>query len=462
MELTAAKLIKEQYRDLLSRDAEYNNVLSKLVQKKEDTPLLEITEIEPEADLHYNTEQRQLSEILLDLHSINNGIIEAKDAIKTLISSFDDSLKKVSASVQKQVEQVNDINMLCGHASVYNAIIPVYVTDFQDTSAELLDDKTLGASLAGQEQVPYDVISINGNGYSGNYFVYENGGFVSDINDCSNIEYLMDENDITSYEYSRLYAKQKSNIVNSLINYDDRPVECIITLSAQEAVCKMRLLSQDQKLAITKLETSQDGIHYETRINEPLYINDLSKIYNDNTYIYGSNTLCFPYSHFIRVTLVNDETTQEELRIIEEDKIQKLDASRKRISISGIELYRSEYSSCELISDNILKEGNVDKVSLFVSEYIPDHFPDMDYIHYFLILNGQEFPIVPVNSNKDGIRIVKYTEESVSTDQTTEIIHETIKSIQVKITIQPYEESETPYISNMKLCIGKDIGNIYV
>ncbi len=462
MDLKSIRLIREKYRDLLMTDAEYDKILFALSSKEESKPITQIQDTEPEADLSYNAEQRQLSEILLDMHGINNAIHEVKDRISEIIDETDGSLSAIRNSVSQQLEQVNDINMLCGNESNYNMIVPIYVSDFEDTSAEFLDAKTLGASLVGSDSINYDIVSVSGNGYSGNEFVYVDDEFAIDIDDRSKLEYIADANDITVYEYSRLCADKKQDISSSYINYDDRPAECTITLSAEEAVCKARITSPDKNLCIKRLETSEDGIRYADRLAEPLYINDLSKIYNHSTYIYGSNTLCFPYAKYVRITLSNNDVTNEEIRMKQKENIVIVNAKRKRIAIAGIELFSSIYTEALLLSKEILENGSIDKISLFATEYVPDHFTQDEYVQYALVINGNEYPIVPANSNKKGTVMIKCSDdEDVDIDQIT-IIREPIHTVRVKIIITPYNNTETPYVSNVKLFLGNTTVDLYV
>lgn len=462
MDIKSVRLIREEYLKLLAQSPEHNNILTELSKKPETSPITNIVEVEPESDLSYSAEQRQLSEILLDVHSINNAVSEVKNNIVSMIDSLDQSLSTLRLSINQQIEQVDDLNILCGQNSVYNAIVPIYVSDFGDTDAEMLDAKTIGAGLVKSDQIAYDIVSISGNGYSGNNFVYRDGVFEQEIDDRSDPKYIIDNNDITIYEYSRLYANDKKDISKSYINYDNRPVECTITLSAKEAICKVQILSPDKDLCITRLETSDDGVRYISRLRKPLYINDLSKIYDDSTYIYGSNTLCFPYANFVRITLSNDKVTDDELRIQEEDQTIILNAKRKKISIAGIRLYSSIYTESVLESQEIIEDGNIDKISLFASEYVPDHFPNDTYINYSLVINGIEHHVVPVNSKKSGIKIIKYTEDAIDSRENVEILKETIKTIKVKMVISPYNNTESPYASNIKLCMGKNTGDLYV
>lgn len=463
MELESVKTIRERYRDLLAKDPSYDTTLETLIKKEAYEPIFVAGELNEESDLHYADEQRQLSEILLDMHTVNNGIIETKNRIDDAIKTIDNEIVSILESVRKQREQIEDISVLCSQDSAYSAVLPVYTSSFEDLNAETLNDKTMGALAIESERVRYDIISIAGNGYSGNAFVYNEDGFENLIYDKSQTEYILDDNDFTIYEYSRLCTRDKKEVVSGAINYDDKEVECVITLMASKAVCKAVIQSLDPNIILRKVETSDDGSTYVTRVAKDLYINRDDICYQDSEYTYGSAAICFPYSYFIRLTLASDTPLQDKIAIEKEDgTIQEINAYRKKIALQGIKLFRSNYEDTTIESSNILEDSSVDKVSLFVSEYIPDHFPPAEYISYALIINGQEHPIVPINTGRDGITVIKFSEEEYSLNGNTELIHETIKTIRVKIHIRPYNKTETPYVSNIKVCIGKNTGNIYV
>ena len=70
--------------------------------------------------------------------------------------------------------------------------------------------------------------------------------------------------------------------------------------------------------------------------------------------------------------------------------------------------------------------------------------------------------ISPVNSSSSGKTIIKFKDIEVEENEYSYLLKETIKTIKVKITIRPFNKKETPFVSNIKLCMGKNTGNIYV
>ena len=69
-----------------------------------------------------------------------------------------------------------------------------------------------------------------------------------------------------------------------------------------------------------------------------------------------------------------------------------------------------------------------------------------EYVKFYLIVNGKEYEIVPANSGKSGIRLIKYSEVSNPATKVdgVELIEETIKDARIRISIKGYNDLETP------------------
>lgn len=469
MELTSPKNIREEYIKLISEDSEYNNVLKKLITKKNDEPIYTIKELNYEEPPDYNSEQRELLEVSLDLNSLNNGIVEIKDKISSLITYIDNNVDNISSVISKENERISDMNTICMENSEYNMVTQVYASDFSigDTDFENIKNKYFGAKLLNQNEIDYEIVNINGNGISGNNFILKNDKFENEEESFDNYNYINDNNDITKYEYSRYITNDKSEVVDNIINYDNKNVSMTITLHSSETnFNKIEWLSENKDLIVKDLATSDDGIVFTSRLENPISTNEAEIVYNDSTYIYGSDILCFPYCSYVRITFESSENLTDTIAIKDDEDniIVYPHTKRKKIAINNIKLYSSEYSEAILHTDNLILGGSVDKAALFCSEYIPNHFIDKNYIEYYLIVNGEEYEVVPVNSGKNGIRLIKFEEVSSNTNITNYIktISETIKSIHVKIVIKSANKNETPYIGNIKLCLAKESGSIYV
>lgn len=465
MELNSPKQIRSEYLKMLASDGNYNDVFIKLVNKKDNEPIYTIKSLNGEDAPDYNNEQRELSEIVLDLNCVNNSLIEIKNKAVQILTTLESRAETILNSIQKETERIMDMNILCGGDNNFSMSIPIYTTNFTDGAFESINEKTIGANLLTSNEISYTITSVNGNGYSGNNYVYNNNTFESETNDLGNLEYIQDNGDTTAYEYSRLITNDKTEIIDSLINYDDKAVECVLTLFGNESFCKCSILSENTDLTIKNIETSSDGSIFTSHLSNSIEINNLEYIYNDSTYIYGSNILCFPYCNYLRLTLSSNKIEDDTIAIKDRDDNIRIypNTKRKKISINNIKLYSSTYKETTITSQEILEGGSVDKVGLFVSEYIPDHFTEDNYLIYYLIVNGTEYEVIPVNSLNEGIKLIKFSEKENSAAQNYfQNITENIKNVQIKIKIKPYKDTETPYISNIKLCLGKDNQSIYV
>lgn len=472
MDLISPKKIRDEYKKTLSKESKYNDVLASLSERKDNEPIYHPIDINYESLPDYDKEQRELLEISLDINSINNGLFEIKNEADKIIKNIEEKSLLFLKQIEKEKERINDINMICGQNSQYNMVIPLYASDFikDSNDFEVINDKFFGAELDQTETVPYAIIDISGNGLSGNRFIYnkEKNIFQNETPETNydHKEYILDDNDITKYEYSRYITNDKSEAIDNIINYDDKEVEITITLATESGkpFNKLTWATENKDIIIKNLETSIDGIRFTKQLKNEINNSDKNIIYNDSTYIYGSNIICFPYSNAIRITFSSNHIENDVIAIknSEDDVKIKPNSRRKKIALNSIKLYNSKYNKALLQSQEILDSGSIDKVALFVSEYIPDHFKEKEYIEYSLIINGNETKIVPVNSDREGIKMIKFSEEKSDVKGIVETIKETIKSIKVKIMINDENKKESPYIGNLKLCMTKNTGAVHV
>lgn len=461
MDLKSPGKYKEEYLKLLVEDGTFNDIIKELINKKEESPISMFKYLNPEETPDYFDEQRQMSEILLDINSINSGIKEIKNKIQDIFTEFDDCAKLLDDALNTEISRIKDVSILCGSNSPYNTVWPINADTMDTTISTVkeLNSKTFGAHLNQMKNTKYEIISIIGNGYNGNSFVYKDGSFENETDNYDNLEYIRDDNDLTAFEYSRLCTTEKSEEIDGIINYDDKSIEVVMTLMAEDGASQLNILSETEDLLIEKIEYGNNGIDFTEIKREPFYINDKSKGYEKADYVYGNGVICFPNSKYIRLTLSSNTKTSDQIAYKEDEAvIFKPFTRRKKIRINNIKLFSGVYSDGIYISKDLIEDGNIGTVSLFMNQYIPDHFTKDDYIQCSLIVNGTEYNIDPANiPGKNKINIIRYSDKNISpsTSDNTKLILETIKSLIVKIKIKSFNKSETPYISNIKLCLGK-------
>lgn len=133
------------------------------------------------------------------------------------------------------------------------------------------------------------------------------------------------------------------------------------------------------------------------------------------------------------------------------------DTKRHVIRINDIIAFTGNYDSSSYLETGELLLNQTNSIAIFVNEYIPPTFIDNgNYFEYLLIINGVEYNVVPINCHRNGIKVIRYSGFSITEDY-TQHIGEPIKSAKLAIKINTPDTSISPYISNIKVCIGKAV-----
>ncbi|MDV3428888.1 MAG: hypothetical protein LIR50_18005 [Bacillota bacterium] len=105
------------------------------------------------------------------------------------------------------------------------------------------------------------------------------------------------------------------------------------------------------------------------------------------------------------------------------------------------------------LTNNISIPISIYAFAFYDNENIPSYYDNADnIITYKVVINGKEYPIVPINSNKNGIKIIRNTDITSDSDY-VKYINEDIKSLYLIINMTLSNEQQSPFISNMKLLI---------
>lgn len=130
-------------------------------------------------------------------------------------------------------------------------------------------------------------------------------------------------------------------------------------------------------------------------------------------------------------------------------------AKRKVIRINEINTMQHTYKAKANMKSKQLIAKEVKSIAIFSNEYIPKHFPNNNYIEYILNINGKDYKIAPINSNKIGKKMVKFDKGKDDTTSTY-YIDESIKSAFLTININNPGDRETPMVSNIKILYGNE------
>lgn len=128
-------------------------------------------------------------------------------------------------------------------------------------------------------------------------------------------------------------------------------------------------------------------------------------------------------------------------------------AKRHVIKINNIKAEGSVYKQTNSFKSRELISTPVKSIALFCNEYVPEHFSDSDCFKYIFTINGVDHEVVPINSDKNGKKIIRTTDYS-SPSEYVIYLNEEIKSAFLSIIIKTPSTNDTPYISNLKILIG--------
>lgn len=470
MEYIGIKNIKETYSNQLVN----NNDISKanrIILSDTDVPIFNSLNIYEESEPNKNEINESISDISIDLLALNKEFVAIANKYKDLMSNTKMRLEAVERKLTIEENRIKDLNIICGNYDEFTSIKTLDNKYFSNSNFGY-NDYTFFAyqyNSPSKNKPNLTILSIDGNGYEGNKYVYKDGAFLSSSIDTSARNYLIDTHISTAYEYSRLTCNSKIVNYPQDVNFDAEEALCTITLKSDNKINTLQINS-DIKTLILKdiLCSSDDGKTYNSYWDKEISINDLIGIYNDNNYIYGTGIICFPTTNYLKLIFKSNGVTYDKIAYssidttIADKPINKIieleDVKRHVIRLNSINVINGEYKTTTNIQSLELIDNAVESIAIFANEYVPNFFPNnKDYIQYILTINGEDYDIVPINSNKDGIKVIRTLDNNIVSDSYVKYINENIKSAKLSIVIETPYNNITPYISNLKVCYGKAV-----
>ena len=197
----------------------------------------------------------------------------------------------------------------------------------------------------------------------------------------------------------------------------------------------------------------------------PFSISNREDSYKKQGYVYGSNIISFPNSYYVKITFEStnylDETISFERVIANTEKNETIttivpSAKRHVVRINNIEAKSKKYAleSIFKTKELITTDKDIYAISVFANIYLPNKLPD-DYVEFILTINGQDYKVEPVNSYKDGIKIIRFSQGKIPVKY-TKYIGEKITSAFLTVRLKS-KNKITPYINNLKILLGGEI-----
>ena len=107
----------------------------------------------------------------------------------------------------------------------------------------------------------------------------------------------------------------------------------------------------------------------------------------------------------------------------------------------------------QIATDNLITTDAF-SISIFSNVYVPEELDDRA-VTFTLIVNGISYEVVPINSDLNGTKVIRFS-GGKSSSIYTKLINEVIKSARLVIAFNN-KSSCTPYINNLKILIGGEI-----
>lgn len=466
MEYVGINSIKRAYRDRLQESGKYE-LASKLHNKDFTEPIFDGFTVHPEEEPNLENLNNALQNISVDLIALNAQFASAADLYSSLIEEINADLANVSEIIEREKERIQDLNIIAGNMS-YFSVVKSFTADDLSGTCSIWDSNTFMCHSTNRTSAILSIDNVSGNGYEGNAYVYRNDIAEKDIVDSSVRTKMIDELSSSYYEYSKLIVPKDSVVYPVDASFDNQPATCTISISSNTPFNSLRLQSSVTEMVVEQIQISDDGLVYEDTMVAPIQILNPVKKYEDDSYIYGSGLLCFPATNYAKIRLHSYSSFNERLAFkkSEDDQVLIIDlanAKRFLIRINDIIAFTSTYDTESYLETSELITTPVDSIAIFASEYYPPSFPSNstvygipDYLQYIMTINGKDYTMVPINSHKQGYKVVRFSNYSLTETYSVHIT-EPIRSAKLKVKFTTPDQSYSPFLSNLKVCLGKGV-----
>lgn len=423
------------------------------------SPLFVHPEEEPNtSDINMNS-----SSIIDDIKNLDGAFTDAGHKIKELIDTTKLKLESVKSFLESEKERQEDMNILCNRYTDFMTAKTIDPAALQGTLS--VEDGIVSAAISAYQTCAIEIVDIVGNGYEGNAYVYSNTEFLNSTIDSSVRKALTDSNLATYYEYSRITTNNTADNLPNAFNKDSTEAYCSIEIKSEVQINQIYVASERDDLMLSKVYTSQDGLTYALDAEYNIQINERNDRYNNQAYVYGSGLIAIKPARYVKIFFKSNGYTSDTVAYVDSvylpnssgsSVIKKVvtveDAKRHVIKISDISAYKNKYTKGYLLSSELISDP-VSTIAFCCNEYIQKDYDIANNVKYYLIVNGEEHEIQPINSHRNGKKILRMSAQNYKSDHVI-YLNETIKSAKLKIVVDSSTQDVSPFISDLKILIG--------
>lgn len=312
MEYIGIESIKNSYRDILQARGDYEGAAA--IEKMDfQEPVFGGFAVHAEDEPIIDEINNALQKIGIDLVALDSQFASVAEMYSELMNEVLMDLDSVDDVIAAEEERIQDMNIIIGNIPEFASVISLKYSDFNG-DASALDENTFTTGATTRQSVVLSIDDISGNGYEGNKYVYSNNTFEQDSVDTSNRNFAIDNSSTSFYEYCRMTMSSKQQHYPEDANFDNQEAECTFTVSSETPFNTIRLQSDIDTVEVAQISTSSDGgVTYSDSMDRPIQINNSSKKYENDDYVFGSGILCFPRSTNVKICLKSNGTLDDTL-----------------------------------------------------------------------------------------------------------------------------------------------------
>ena len=462
------KAVRDAYIDNLAQEGNVDKA-AELNKRSQSEPIFSGYSVHPESEPDVEELNDALNDIHLDLMALRKEIIHSAESYKDLLESAKLRINNVNAKVLVEEERIKDLNAICGNYNEFKSVVTLTSDDLYG-SYLAYDDRTFCCSGSFKKVTPL-IMNVEGNGYEGNAYVRVGDSYLAESVNTANRNYMTDNSVSTAWEYSRLTMDRSEKIYPTDANFDVREARCSITIAADERFTSFALTSDLDNLIIEDVLTSHDhGSTFQSVMRtKEVHVSSMDDKYLNSGYAYGSGIISFPGTQWLKLVLRSNGATSDKLAFNWKDVehstpdnsvvvVKELPSAKRHvIRINNIELFTGEFSHQTTLTTDELIDRPVKSLAIFANEYIPEQFESQYYYcQYILTVNGIDFSVVPLNSDRNnGLKIIRFSGHNSQDDYVLELF-EPIKTARLTINMFTEDKAYTPYLSNLKICYGEE------
>lgn len=312
MEYIGIESIKKSYRDVLQNRGDYDGAAA--IEKLDfQDPVFQGYAVHAEDEPITSDINNAFQRIGIDLVALDSQFASVAEMFSDLMNEVLMDLSSVDDIIAMEEERIQDMNIIIGNIPEFASIISLKYADFNG-DASAFDENTFTTNATTRESVVLSIDDISGNGYEGNKYVYSNGVFEQESVNTGNRYFAIDNSSTSFYEYCRITMSNRQQHYPEDVNFDNAEAECVMTVSSESEFNTIRLQSDISSVEVTQISTSSDGgVTYTDSMDRPIQINNASKKYENDEYIFGSGVLCFPKTNKIKIYLKSNGALEDTL-----------------------------------------------------------------------------------------------------------------------------------------------------